>query len=316
MFEIWMVLCFGVGLGLCLIVSGQEWWERPRPDLRTQLRRLAIDRSDDRDRQPAPETGTLYRTSVLERLMRPLADDVGRILARLIVHVGIGSAERERELALAGQPMTLPQFVGQKVLAGLVGLAIFPIANLLDLTFGGPWPVEAWLGGFVLGFLLPDWLIAARLRSRHEQVQRELPVILDLLAIAISAGMGLEQALQTVANQGSGVLTDAIRGLVREMALGQRSLGDLLSEWESVDDDAQLKAVIGGMRSALAHGSALGEMLAIQAEVARERAQARLVEAGGRATLVMLVPVGVLILPAYILVILFPAAIQILGLAG
>lgn len=316
MVAIWMLLCCGFGLGLFLIVSGQEVWERPRPDLRTQLRRLSVEGSDELERREARGTAPLYRTSVLERLLRPVAEDAGRLLAMLTAPLRIGDRGWERKLARAGQAMTLTQFLGQKVLSGLVGFAVFPLANLLDLTLAGPWPVAVWVGGFAVGFLLPDWLIAARLRARRERVQGELPVVLDLLAIAVSAGMGLEQALQTVATAGNGALTDEIKGIVREMRLGQRPIGELLANLEEVDDAPELQAAVAGMRSALQHGSSLGEMLATQAEVARERAQARLVEAGARATLAMLLPVGALILPAYILVILFPAAIQILGLAG
>jgi len=133
---------------------------------------------------------------------------------------------------------------------------------------------------------------------------------------AISAGMGLEQALQTVANQGEGVLLDQLKDLVREMGLGHSNTVELLAALEREDEERELGAVVGALRSALVHGTSLGEMLGVQAETVRERQRADLIAAGGRATVRMLLPVGLLILPAYILVILFPAAIQILGLVG
>jgi tight adherence protein C len=316
MFWTWMLLCFGFGLGLCLIVSGQEWWQRPKPDLRGQLRRLSVEGSYALERQGAGTARPLYRSSVLERLVRPLAEDAGRLVAGIAGHLGLGGEEWERKLALAGQPMTLSQFFGQKVLAGLAGLAFFPLATLLDVTFVGPWPLEFWLGGFAVGFLLPDWLVAGRLRARRERILRELPVVLDLLAIAISAGMGLEQALQTVANQGTGLLMDELKALVRELSLGEKGMVELLGELERWEGSAELAAFVGALRGALLQGTALGETLGAQAVVVRERARLRLVEAGGRASVKMLLPIGFLVLPAYILVILFPAAIQLLGLAS
>jgi tight adherence protein C len=128
--------------------------------------------------------------------------------------------------------------------------------------------------------------------------------------------MGLEQALQTVAHQGTGLLMDELQALVRELSLGEKTLVELLGELERSEGSPELAAFVGALRNALLHGTALGEMLGAQAVVVRERARLRLVEAGARATVMMLVPIGLLILPAYILVILFPAAIQILSLGN
>jgi tight adherence protein C len=316
MFALWLLLCCGFGLGLFLIVTGQEWWERPRPDLWLQLRRLSVEGRYALEREASRGSTPVYRASVLERLLRPVADDLGRLLSRVAAHLGIGGVAWERKLTRAGYPMPIAQFLGQKVIAGLALFAVFPLANLLDFTVAGPWPVEVWLGGFAVGFLLPDWLVEGRLRARREQLRRELPIVLDLLSIAISAGMGLEQALQTVANQGEGVLLDQLKDLVREMGLGQCNTVELLAALEREDEERELGAVVGALRSALVHGTSLGEMLGVQAETVRERQRADLIAAGGRATVRMLLPVGLLILPAYILVILFPAAIQILGLVG
>jgi tight adherence protein C len=316
MFALWLLLCCGCGLGLFLIVTGQEWWERPRPDLWLQLRRLSVEGRYALERGASQGSTPVYRASVLEWLLRPVADDLGRLLSRVAAHLGIGGIAWERKLERAGYPMPLAQFLGQKVIAGLALFAVFPLANLLDFTVAGPWPVEVWLGGFAVGFLLPDWLVEGRLRARRDQLRRELPIVLDLLSIAISAGMGLEQALQTVANQGEGVLLDQLKDLVREMGLGHSNTVELLAALEREDEERELGAVVGALRSALVHGTSLGEMLGVQAETVRERQRADLIAAGGRATVRMLLPVGLLILPAYILVILFPAAIQILGLVG
>lgn len=298
MFLIWMILCFGFGLGLLLIVSTQEWWARPKPDLALQLKRLSIEGRYALDRESQIGTSRVYRASVLERLLRPVADDLGRLVARLGGHLGIGGAEWEQKLARAGYPMSLAQFLGQKLLAGLALFAVFPLSNLLGLTLEGPWLVEA------------------RLRARREQVLRELPLVCDLLGIALSAGMGLEQALQTVAEQGEGILLGRLQELVREIGLGEHDLVELLTQLDAGDEVRELQVVVGALRSALVHGTSLADMLAIQAESVRERQRAALIAAGARATVKMLLPVGLLLLPAYILVILFPAAIQILGLTG
>src|SRR5206468_288287 len=72
-----------------------------------------------------------------------------------------------------------------------------------------------------LGFLLPDWDLDRRVASRRGLVLMELPTILDMLTLATSAGMALEQALEEVARQSEGVVARELRVIARELSLGQ-----------------------------------------------------------------------------------------------
>jgi len=316
-FLTWMLICALGGLGLYLIATGQEVVLRPKPDLRAALRRLSVEGSFELERERAGlDASPLYRLTLLEKLVRPVAEDAGRLIAGLARHLGFGAEEWERRLAQAGQTMTVSQYLGQKLVAGVAGFLVFPVANVLDVTFFGPWHFAFWLGGFVLGFVFPDWLVEARVRARRRQIELALPAVLDLMSISVSAGMGLEQALGTVASQGEGVLLDELKRAVREMSLGEKSAVDALGEAAARSGVPEFAGFAGSLRSALLQGTQLGDTLRVQAEAVRERRRVRLIEEGGRATAKMLIPVGFLILPAYFLVILFPAAMQIMGLAG
>src|SRR5439155_13090130 len=100
--------------------------------------------------------------------------------------------------------------------------ATFPLMNLLHLDPFGAWPVWVWLIGFGLGFVLPDWDLQRRSATRRGLVLMELPTILDMLTLATSAGMALEQAIEEVARHSEGLVARELRLLVRELALGQR----------------------------------------------------------------------------------------------
>ena len=76
--------------------------------------------------------------------------------------------------------------------------------NVLGLHPFGSWPPWAWVVGFLVGFLAPDWELERRLTARRIEVLMELPTVLDMLTIATSAGLALEQALILVARQGQG----------------------------------------------------------------------------------------------------------------
>src|SRR5207302_3333706 len=108
------------------------------------------------------------------------------------------------------------------VAAGVIVAITFPLMNLLHIEPLGAWPVWLWLVGFGLGFVLPDVDLDRRARLRHGLVLMELPTILDMLTLATSAGMALEQALEEVARHSDGVVARELRLMVRELALGQR----------------------------------------------------------------------------------------------
>ena len=79
-----------------------------------------------------------------------------------------------------------------------------------------------WLVGFGIGFVVPDLDLERRVTRRRGLILMELPMMLDMLTLATSAGMALEQALDEVAQYSEGVVAREIRLVARELALGQR----------------------------------------------------------------------------------------------
>jgi Flp pilus assembly protein TadB len=144
--------------------------------------------------------------------LRPLLEDVGGQVGRILARFGISSGNVEQRLALAWPGVTPPQFYGQKLASGLLFLALFPFMNVAAIQPFGPWPVWIWLGGFAAGFAMPDWMLQGRLERRRTAVLMELPTALDLLAIAASAGMSPEQAIVEASRQMGGTLGEGLRG--------------------------------------------------------------------------------------------------------
>jgi tight adherence protein C len=129
--------------------------------------------------------------------------------------------------------------------------------------------------------------------------------------------MALEQALAEVARHSEGVVAHELRVLVRELALGQRrSLRDALDGLAERLASAEIEHVLGRMTAAYEQGLPLGQALAAHAQALRERQRLHIVEEGGKATVRMLLPVAVLILPALFVVVLVPAAAELTRLGG
>lgn len=303
------------GLGAYLLLTAQPIG-RPKPDLAERLRRLDVDERIQmelgrRDVHP------IFTSRLLESLLRPLLDDLGRLLRGFLSRLGLGGgAELERHLRLVRPDVEPVQFFGEKIVSGLIGLALFPVMNGLAIHPFGNWPL--WLGaaGFAVGFIAPDAELERRLALHRTLIVMELPALLDLLTIAVSAGLALEQALGMVARQSHGVVALALQQAVRELALGQRSVIEALEAMAERQGVPELSSFVGQLRAAHEQGVPLVQTLSTQAEALREQKRLRIVEEGGKATVRMILPVALFILPVLFVVLLLPATLELMHLGG
>jgi tight adherence protein C len=138
-----------------------------------------------------------------------------------------------------------------------------------------------------------------------------------MLTLATSAGMALEQALEEVARHSEGVVARELRVVTRELALGQhRNLAEALNGLRERLGAPEVDHILGRLGAAYEQGLPLGQALAAHAQALRERQRLHIVEEGGKASVRMLLPVAVLILPALFVVVLVPAAAQLTRLGG
>ena len=151
--------------------------------------------------------------------------------------------------------------------------------------------------------------------SRREEVLlAEFPVVAELLALAVTAGESPAAAIARVARLSGGELAGDLSD-----ALGRARAGIPLTEaLQQVADRTSLDALarfIDGLLVALERGTPLAEVLRAQAADVREAGKRRLLEAGGRKEIAMMVPVVFLVLPVTVLFALFPGLISIVSLA-
>jgi Flp pilus assembly protein TadB len=302
------------GMGAYLIVTSQPIG-RPKPDLLERLGRLDVDERLRRQATPIARR-PLFAVSLLEALLRPIVDDAGRRLQAALGHLGVrGGKDLERRLRIARPDVDPTQFAGEKVVAGIVGAAVFPLMNLLGVQPFGPWPVWYALVGGIAGSLLPEWQLERQLAARRTLALMELPSVLDLLTICASAGLALEQALREVASRSNGLVAQELQAAAREMALG-RTLAEALEALAERNAVPELTRVVTHLQAAHEHGMPLVQTLSVQAESLRERQRLRILEAGGKATVQMIIPVALFIFPVLFVILLVPAGVQLLQLGG
>lgn len=161
-----------------------------------------------------------------------------------------------------------------------------------------------------LGFLAPvNWVQRNRER-RLASVRRDLPDVLDLMAISVEAGVGLEGAIDVVTEHFDTPLAHEMGRLLREMELGLSRRAALQS----------MKARLGvpevgnfvlSLVQADALGMPLGRVLRAQANEMRMRRRQWARERAARLPVKIVFPLMLFILPALFVVVLGPAVMSI-----
>ena len=198
---------------------------------------------------------------------------------------------------------------------GLLGAAL--VAAVGSVAAGGVNVLSAGLlcvAGLLGGVLGRDWWLTQQVQKREELLLAEFPVVAELLALAVTAGESPTAAIARVTRLSGGELARELGG-----ALGRARAGvPLVDALQQVADRTSLDALarfVDGLLVAIERGTPLAEVLRAQAADVREAGKRRLLEAGGRKEIAMMVPVVFLVLPVTVLFALFPGLISIVSLA-
>ncbi|KQR90983.1 MAG: type II secretion system F family protein [Microbacterium ginsengisoli] len=160
------------------------------------------------------------------------------------------------------------------------------------------------------GAVLCDVTLTTAARRRQHRIREELPTVLEFLALCLSAGESLLDALRRVSAVGSGELTAEFGRVVVAVASGM-PLAAALRELSRDVAVPALSRAVDQLTSALDRGTPLAGVLEAQAGDAREDAKRSLLEAAGRKEIAMLLPLVFVILPLSVLFAIFPGIVML-----
>ncbi len=248
--------------------------------------------------------------NVSRRLLAPGVQKLTRIGARL---PGAASPDVLRKrIAAAGLEAKITP---QTFLALKSGLTLGTLFLGLMLAFTGILPAIAGLGiGFAGGaicFIAPDYYLGLKTRRRREDINIELPDVLDLLTVSVEAGLGFDSAVAKIAEKMRGPLIEEMKVFLREMQLGESRAGAL----KSLSDRLDLPSMVSFTRSIIQAdqlGISLARVLRVQAHDLRNKRQMAAEEKAMKAPIKMLFPTVLFIFPAMFIVILGPAMMTLM----
>jgi tight adherence protein C len=176
-------------------------------------------------------------------------------------------------------------------------------------------PVLFGLGGVGFGIFVPSYYISRKARIRQSAISRQLSDVLDLLVVCVEAGLGVYEAIKIVGTecerQGQEIgfeLNLVGSDISAGATLGQALRG--LAERTAVEDIKPLAATLIQSEQL---GAQIGPALHASSDALRNRRRLHAEESAQKASIKILFPLVLFVLPAMISVIVGPAMIQVVN---
>ena len=192
-----------------------------------------------------------------------------------------------------------------------LGIAMIAFAALATPVLVRPNLLNA-LAGAALGYLLPGMALGRLAANRQQRLRLALPDALDLLVVSVEAGLGLDQALQRVADEiafAHRELSDELRLVNLELRAGKARTDALraLADRTGVDD---LSSLVAMLVQTDRFGTSIAQSLRVHADTMRTKRRQRAEEAAAKTGVKMVFPLVFCIFPAVWVVTIGPAAIK------
>ena len=253
----------------------------------------------------------------VQRVLLPIGDSMAKLFRG---YTPAEMAERtHKKLVMAGlyPRVTAVQLLGLCWFSAagcviLVFLMILALGNAPggEFKYNDPFNLVYLLIGALGGYILPQFVLSRKLRTRQEQILIALPYSIDILSISVEAGMGFDAAVGYTMRKIKGPLAEEFSKTLNEIRLGKPRLEALedLGNRAGVDD---LKTFITAVVHASRLGGSITNTLRVQADSIRVRRRQRAQEMAMKAPIKIVFPLVLFIFPALFVVLLGPALVSV-----
>src|SRR5579875_2118331 len=249
-----------------------------------------------------------------ESAILTLAQSVGELLLSVMPNL---ADKRATTLLIQGNyrtPQHLAMFIGIKaivvfcaVFVALVGAAGQPLNILAAPVIG------------LLGWMLPNFFLATRVKKRQAQVLKELPTVIDLLIVCAQAGLGLLMCVDKVPKEISEscpVLHAELRQLLNDVKIFAKSVAHALAEMGERCGVEELVNMASALIAAETKGSDISYPLRQQSEALRDKMKRKKEEEASKVPVKMVPVIMMFIMPLILCPMLGPAVITIMNSLG
>jgi tight adherence protein C len=246
----------------------------------------------------------------LERLLAPSRRWLTKQLTRMTP--ATEAVTFRRHLDFVGDPFGLDPAglqalrIAAAAVLGLIGLG-------LGVLMGSAFAIGvAVLIGVALGFFLPVVWLNQLVRQRRAEIEASLPNALDVVAISMEAGLGLDRALEQLVRHQEGPLTLLVARALREIELG-RPRAEALEEMAEATGVEDFTSLVRGILHAERTGVPIARTIAAHSAQMRVKRRLKIRTEAAQASLKILLPTVGCIFPTLWLVLLGPAVIVVMS---
>lgn len=198
-------------------------------------------------------------------------------------------AALDRQISLAGDylGLTPDEYLACFIISGVGGAAAGAIAGVV-LKMGALLVIV----GVILGTAAPYMLVSGEAQERQKNVSRGLPYVIDLMALAMGAGLDFPGAVRQVVDKSSNPddpIVEEFTLLLQTLNLG-RTRKDALLEFARRSPSSSVQEFVNALVQAEERGNPVAEVLSIQASSSRTRRSVRAEELAAKAGVKMTGP--------------------------
>jgi tight adherence protein C len=247
-------------------------------------------------------------SSPVTNAVNDLATTLGDLVAR---RTGLMREDVIRkELRSAGMYAMSPRrFMGYRVLAG-VGLPLLWLWVSISSGSSAGMTILGLLIAFGCGWQGPIILVRRRARFRIDEIDYQMPELIDVLVTTVEAGVGFSGSLQMAARRMHGPLGEELRLTLQEQDMGL-STHEALSNLQERADTPAMRTFVRAILQGESLGVSIGKIMRDLATEMRKTRRQKAEERAAKAPTKMLFPLAFLIFPAMFVVILGPAVMAI-----
>ncbi|MGE5329057.1 MAG: type II secretion system F family protein [Deltaproteobacteria bacterium] len=249
---------------------------------------------------------------LLSRIVKPLADDITKIFLRITPREIINNFEKK--IVMAGTPF---KFTIREWTNLMVGIIVFlPLITIVTgiLWAADPLRIVIMVGlEIISGFMIPNLILAKKMKGRKNDILKTLPDVIDLLTVSVEAGLGFDSALSKVVEKSKGQTANEFSTVIQEMKMGKPKR-DALKEMSNRVGLTDMTTFIGAVIQADQLGVSIGSVLRIQSEQMRQKRRQRAQERAMKAPIKMLIPMVLFIFPTIFTVLIGPVIIKMVDM--
>ena len=159
----------------------------------------------------------------------------------------------------------------------------------------------------ILGFFLPAIWVYLEAKDRQQRITRELPSVVDMIALSVKAGLDFESSVKRIVMQSKreSDIIDEFRVFVRNIDLGM-SRSEALEEMAQRINTSDIYSFVSVLIQADKMGATISGALIGQADKLREERFVKAEKAGAVASQKMMLPMMIFLFPLMFIIILAP----------